>query len=89
MHEFIVSPINYGESIPSAIQKGFPVIMMKWETFFDVKAPAQHTTNRSAPRGAFSAACQLVVTASFPKGYIIKNDYAFDDTPANTIKVRL
>lgn len=89
VHKFIVTPINYAEIIASTIQKGFPVIIVKWEDFFDVKALAQHTTNRSASKGALFATCQLVMTASFPKGYIIKNDYAFSGIPSNTIRVFL
>lgn len=52
---------------------------MQQEDFFGVKVFTELTANHWVRKGAFSAACQSVVTCECPEDYIINNDYAFED----------
>ncbi|KAG0724555.1 hypothetical protein GWK47_005032 [Chionoecetes opilio] len=84
--ESIATPQDYHEIIRSAVKK-FLVVPMTRDDFFDVKALQNEVSQRSTP--GFSKACQLVVSHTYPEGYIIKNDYNLEDVVADIIKIRL
>ncbi|KAG0711802.1 hypothetical protein GWK47_019832 [Chionoecetes opilio] len=84
--ESIATPRDYHEIIRSAVKK-FLVVPMTRDDFFDVKALQNEVSRRSTP--GFSKACQLVVSHTYPEGYIIKNDYNLEDVAADIIKIRL
>lgn len=86
--EYIPNSQVYADIIAISIKREFPVVRMKREEFMDVKKKlVQYVTNRHVP--GFSRVCQLVVTVHYPEGYIVKNDYAWQDIPGNIIKIRL
>ncbi|KAG0723540.1 hypothetical protein GWK47_042477 [Chionoecetes opilio] len=85
--ESIATPQDYHEIIRSAVKKKFLVVPMTRDDFFDVKAMQNEISRRSTT--GFSKACQLVVSHTYPEGYIIKNDYNLEDVAADIIKNRL
>ncbi|KAG0724398.1 hypothetical protein GWK47_005156 [Chionoecetes opilio] len=85
--ESIATPQDYHEIIRSAVKKKFLVVPMTRDDFFDVKALQNEVSRRSTP--GFSKACQLVVSHTYPEGYIIKNYYNLEDVAADIIKIRL
>lgn len=84
----IYSPEKYVNIIENAVGKKNNVVVMKTEDFFNIRCLKDAVSIR--PSTGFSKARQLVVDATYPEGYTIKNTYIFDTEFAHTDKkVRL
>ena len=88
VNEFLFTTKDYIETIKRAQNPPFEVIPIEREDIKDVKSLGDFVTRRQTS-ALFSNACQIVCSATYKEGYLIKNDYIFEDLPTNVTECRL